>query len=539
MSDKLNGAAAFFKILTANGVDTLFACPGTSEMQVVDEAGYSDLKVVTCIFENTVTGACDGYARMLDRPALGLVHVSCGLTNSLACLHNARKAGSRMILFGGGIHAAHEVNDPEHAMLMRQPDLAAAAAEWIYEAKTPHDLASAAVKAINAANEENGKIAFVFGPNNAVWGETTFSTDLKPGGSVKTRVSQSTIEDIAASLKAGKKTAFMLGGLALREEGLELAGRIAEGTGGGLYREWMVQRLDSGAGRVRVDLLSYESGEAQAVFSKYDQMVLVGEKIPASTFSYEASPFLKVPDGMPVKTLANRDSDVIGALNDLAQMLALPASTSNRYERVIPDAPAGPLTAGTVEQSIVAHMPENSILIDESMLEGFGLAANAASGAPHTYLSAVPGGAIGGGIPVAIGATTACPDRKAILVTGDWSMMQGCQALWTVANQNLDVCIVNLNNGGSASLESELARVRKSDAQPKSLDLVRLWKPEIDYAAMAESMGMPSSSATSAEGFHAQFEEAMNTKGPRFIDAKIVSARKMLVGAHMKRRGMA
>ena len=126
MSDKLNGAAAFFKILTANGIDTLSACPGTSEMQVVDEAGYSDLKVVTCIFENTVTGACDGYARMLDRPALGLVHVACGLTNSIACLHNARKAASRMILFGGGIHAAHEVNDPEHAMLMRQPDLAAA-----------------------------------------------------------------------------------------------------------------------------------------------------------------------------------------------------------------------------------------------------------------------------------------------------------------------------------------------------------------------------------------------------------------------------
>ena len=54
-STKMNGAAAFFKNLVDNGVDTVFACPGTSEMQVVDEIGYSDLRVVLCLFENSVT----------------------------------------------------------------------------------------------------------------------------------------------------------------------------------------------------------------------------------------------------------------------------------------------------------------------------------------------------------------------------------------------------------------------------------------------------------------------------------------------------
>ncbi len=44
MTEKLNGAAAFFRNLADNGIDTIFACPGTSEMQVVDELGYSDLK---------------------------------------------------------------------------------------------------------------------------------------------------------------------------------------------------------------------------------------------------------------------------------------------------------------------------------------------------------------------------------------------------------------------------------------------------------------------------------------------------------------
>ena len=174
MRKKMNGAEVFFNNIVANGIDTVFACPGTSEMQVVDEIGYSKLRVVLCLFENSVTGMADGYARMLDKPALALVHVTCGLTNSLANMHNARLANSRMIIFGGGIHYAHEVNEPVHAMLLRQPEVARTSAQWVYEAKNPDQLAAAATQALEASNEGAGKIAYVYAPNNAVWGESTF-----------------------------------------------------------------------------------------------------------------------------------------------------------------------------------------------------------------------------------------------------------------------------------------------------------------------------------------------------------------------------
>ena len=189
-----NGAAVFLRNLAMTGVDTLFACPGTSEMQVVDEIGYSDLKVYLCLFENSVTAMADGYSRMTGKPSLCLLHVGSGLTNSLANMHNARIANSRMIIYGGGVHYAFEANQPLHSMLQRAPQIARAAADWVYEAFTPDQLAASAGEAFQKANEGAGNICYVYGPNNAVWGETALATDLIECPP-RERVADSTIEE--------------------------------------------------------------------------------------------------------------------------------------------------------------------------------------------------------------------------------------------------------------------------------------------------------------------------------------------------------
>ena len=48
-------------------------------------------------------------------------------------MHNARKAGSSMIIYDGGVHVNHEVNEPEHQVAMRSPDVAKAAVDWVYD----------------------------------------------------------------------------------------------------------------------------------------------------------------------------------------------------------------------------------------------------------------------------------------------------------------------------------------------------------------------------------------------------------------------
>ena len=518
-----NGAAVFLRTLNANGVDTVFGCPGTSEMQVVDEIGYTDMNVVLCLFENSVTGMADGYARMTDKPALCLVHVACGLTNSIANMHNARVAGSRMIIFGGGIHYAHEVNQPVHQMLLRQPEIARAAADWVYEAKNPDELAAAATEVLEAANEGAGKICYLYAPNNAVWGDTRFEGQVVDCAGTRQPVANSTIDEIAESLNQGKKTIFILDNLALREEGLDLAGRIAEGTGGVLYREFLPPRVASGAGRVKVNMIPYEPTQALDQFSEYDQMVLVGVSFPPATaFSYEGAPWVKVPEGMPVRTLATAENDILAALKRLTKKVkGLPRKATSRYERDPGAAPTGALGGVSIGQSLNVLLPENAVVVDEAIAENFTWPQVTQGIAAHDFIAPMVGGAIGAGPPVACGVAIAAPDRKVVLLEGDFSLMQGNTALWSMAQHNLDICVINFNNRGSASLTTELARVRRGEAQSKSLEMLDINNPPVDYAAMAESMGVPATRAGTAEEFHEQLAAAMKKKGPHFIDADI------------------
>jgi acetolactate synthase-1/2/3 large subunit len=125
-------------------------------------------------------------------------------------------------------------------------------------------------------------------------------------------------------------------------------------------------------------------------------------------------------------------------------------------------------------------------------------------------------------------------DRKVVALEGDFSLMQGNTALWTMAQHKLDICVVNFNNQGSVSLTTELARVRRGEVRPKSLELLNITNPPVDYAAMAESMGVPATRARTAEEFHLQFADAMKKKGPHFIDADITkgSVKEKIVEMH-------
>ncbi len=522
-NERMNGAQAFFKVLVDGGIDTVFGCPGTSEMQIIEEIGHTNLHCVLGLQENIVTGMADGFGRMADKPSLALLHVGSGISNGLAHMQNARRASSPMIVFAGGVAANHEVNNPEHQMLERPHKIAAAACDWVREALSSDLLADAAAQALQVSTQGPGKVAMVFGPAQTFWEEATIITDPLPPIPAR-RVSKSTIDGIAESLKAGKKTAILLGGLALREDALEMVGRIAEATGASLWHDYVVPRWSRGEGTVRLNQIPYVVEQGIAALADFEQIILVGNQIPIPTFSYKGKPLTKVPAGCEIKTLATIDCDILAALTDLADVLKASTASSDRYEKGTFEPPTGTLTASTMEQSYGALIPENAIFVDDSQMEGFGFVKSTECAPRHDYLMSCTGGAIGSGVSMACGAAVASPDRKVICLEGDFSFMLGPQALWSIANQNADVCIVNYNNHGSASLEMELARVRPGDASEKSMDMLTIRKPLIDYLQLAASMGVKATRANTAEEFHEQFAAAMANKGPHLIDAQIESS---------------
>jgi acetolactate synthase I/II/III large subunit len=155
----------------------------------------------------------------------------------------------------------------------------------------------------------------------------------------------------------------------------------------------------------------------------------------------------------------------------------------------------------------------------------------------HDYLFGECGGAIGGGLPVGLGAAVACPDRKTVVFEGDGSGMYTPQTLWTMAREKADVTIVVMKNDNYGILNIELARVREGDPNEKMLSMMHLDNPPLDWVKLAEAQGVPATRATTAEEFHQQFEAAMRTNGPRLIEAQIVQNLKPAIDAVHKSRG--
>jgi acetolactate synthase-1/2/3 large subunit len=118
---------------------------------------------------------------------------------------------------------------------------------------------------------------------------------------------------------------------------------------------------------------------------------------------------------------------------------------------------SGALDVATLGQAVAALQPEDAIVVDEAATSGAVWFALAGSAPRHSVLG-LTGGAIGQGLPTAVGAAIACPQRKVIALQADGSGMYTAQALWTMARESLDVVVVVCANRAYRILQLEVAR---------------------------------------------------------------------------------
>jgi acetolactate synthase-1/2/3 large subunit len=350
------------------------------------------------------------------------------------------------------------------------------------------------------------------------------------------KVSPQTIQDMVALLTNGKKTAILLGSHALYGDGLELAGRIAAKIGADLLGETFPSRLARGEGRVPVELIPYLPEEAIPFLQKYAQLILVGALFPVTTFAYKGKPVIKVPASCQVTAMATVDHDIRSALADLAKAVGAPSQPAACRVRSESAPPTGALTDAAVGQSVGILLPENAIVVMDAATTEPAIYRGTEGARAHDYLEADCGAAIGAGFPVALGTAVACPDRKTVVFEGDGSGMYTVQTLWTMAREKTDVTAVVMKNDNYGILNIELARVREGDPNKKMLSMLHLDNPSLDWVKLAEGQGVPATRATTAEEFHQQFDAAMNTKGPRLIEARIVENLQPMIDAVHKTR---
>ncbi len=511
-----NGANALIQTLVDAGITTCFTNPGTSEMHFVAALDtVPQMRAVLALFEGVATGAADGYARMADKPAATLLHLGCGLGNGLANLHNACKGRVPMLNIVGD-HATHHVQ--YDAQL--QSDIETVArnvSPWVRTSKTTAQLAQDAAEAIGACMGPPGQVATLILPADVSWGEGGVPVSV-PKPAPAPAADDATVAAIAQALQGGGKKAFLLGARALREPTLMAVARIAAKTGAKLFAEVFPSRIQRGAGLPPVERIAYLAELASVQLTGLDHLILVDAKAPVSFFAYPGKKSYLVPDGCQLHTLAAFTQDVQASLDKLSKAVEADQAKPVLQAAKRPGRPRGKFTADKVCKAIGQMLPDNAIIVDEAQTSGIMLAMYTACAPRHDVLT-LTGGAIGQGLPNAVGAAIACPDRKVIALVGDGSAMYTIQALWTQARERLDVINIVFNNRSYAILNVELQRVGATGAGDKARAQFDLKSPPIDFVQLGQSMGVASRCATTTEEFLAAFEYALRTPGPHLIEA--------------------
>ncbi len=514
-----NGAQALMQTLADAGIEVCFSNPGTSEMHFVAALDSEPrMRAVLALFEGVATGAADGYARMADKPAAVLLHLGCGLGNGLANLHNARK-GKVPIVNIVGDHATYHM--PLDAQL--QSDIETVARNvspgFVRTSMQTEDLCRDAVEAIQAARGLPGQVATLILPADVSWGDGGKAEPPPPPPQPES-ASAETVAAIAGTIGKGDKTALLLGGRALREPALLAAAKIAAHSGVKVLTEVFPTRLERGAGRPPVERLAYLAELAALQLTGLDHLILVDAKAPVSFFAYPGKASELVPEGCQVHSLSDPSQDASASLEKLAAALGADKSEPALQPAGRPGRPRGKLTAEKVCKAVGHLMPENAILVDEAITSGLMLPVMTA-GAPAHDLITLTGGAIGQGLPNAIGAAIACPDRPVIALIGDGTAMYTIQALWTMARGNLDVTAIIFNNQSYSVLNVELERVGADEVGDKARSQLNLSGPDLDFTRLAQGMGVHAVRAETAEGFCQALEYAITHPGPHLIDAVI------------------
>jgi len=517
----MNGAEKLLETLVASGVEVCFSNPGTSEMQLVSAIGNNDgMRAILCLFEGVVSGAADGYGRMADKPAITLLHVGSGFSNSMANLHNARRAHTPVVNIVGD-HATYHL-EYDAPLTSDVPAHAAICSNWVKVSASADDLARSGAQAVQASLEGSGKIATLIAPANHAWEEAAENgPELPSCVPAPSMTPEEALLETVSALSNGKPTALLLGGKALRANSLKIAGRIAKASGARVLGETFAARMQRGAGRFRAERLQYFSEHVSQQLAGLEQLILVGAQAPVSFFAYPGKESWLVPEGCSVHQLASVDENLLAALSAVAERIGAVENAPGVAAAPSFPPPEGPLTPLAIGQSLTLLMPENAIVSDEAATCGLGIFPATENARPHDWLM-LTGGAIGQGLPLSLGAAIACPDRKVVALQADGSAMYTIQALWSIARENADVTVVIMNNRSYAILNIELARVGAGQPTPKTLSMLDLSHPDIDWVALAEGMGVPATRANNAEEFHRQLADAMEGQGPCLIEAMVV-----------------
>jgi benzoylformate decarboxylase len=546
------GKTALLELLKQEGVRVMFGNPGTTELPLMDAlAAERELRYILALQEAPAMGMADGYAQASGQCAVVNLHAAPGLGNGIGMLYDAQKAGSPILVTAG----QHEqrFNFTEPLLWADLPSIARPFVKWSEEVRRLADLPRAIHRAVKTALAPPMGPVFLSLPGDIL----TDSADLDLGTPSRValgiRGDSDAIGEAAAIIAKARSPVIIAGDAVPQSNALQELVLLAETLAAPVYDEGMASRAMFPSSHPLYRGAIMRLPEAiRSVLMQHDLLVSVGADLFTLSLPGEVE---SIPEDYPVVhldtdpwELAKNYPEQVSILGEpkvvlpeltqavlKARSAAEGAAAVKRLEHVKAEGLASlhklnamadalaerhPIHPLALMQTIGQLLPEDAVVIDETVSSGMGLRRFLKSDDPQSFFG-LRGGGIGWGLPAAIGVKLALPDRPVVALIGDGSAMYTIQGLWTAAHENLRMVFVIINNHSYRILKQRTNAMKGLAAQTDTYVAMDLDKPRIDFIAVARGLGLIAHKATTLADLGDLLEQALAADGPTLIDVEV------------------
>jgi acetolactate synthase-1/2/3 large subunit len=532
-------AEAVLALYAAHGVDYVFINPGTDTFPLQEayakrhEQGLPCPRAVMCIHEHVAVSAAHGYYVATGRPQVVQVHVDLGTINAGGALHNAQRANAGIVFTAGrvpyasgnGVPGAMDSGIFFYQEQFDQAGIVRNYTKWQYELTRPESVSFALERAFQVASNEPAGPVYLTYPRDIMMlpaHDVRFPTGRRMNRSVQPAIPSDVVDEVARKLTEAERPLLVAGRNGRDVESLAPLGDLATLLGAPI--------LDS------FDYLNVAADHPLRLPPGPSNHVFVGPALEAAdVVLFVDTDLLYLPSQTqlaPGATVIHLERDPIKedhvfwnypidirltaasaiGLRQLASAVAQRLTASDRarsderhgriaqqvrseqaaaVERARARANALPIDGEWVAYTLSRLLPEQTVVLDESMSQRTWARTHLSRFGPGSYFSA--GGASLGWAPgAAVGVKLARPDQFVVSLCGDgvFNFSSPVAALWGQQKAAAPSLTVVFNNACySASrlpvrgLYPEGAAVRTANYMATDID------PPPDYAKVAEACG--------------------------------------------------
>jgi acetolactate synthase-1/2/3 large subunit len=528
----VDSGKAIADLLAQGGVKRVYTVPGESFLEIIDGvAQHPGLRLISTRHESGASFMADADAKMTGIPAVVAATRAVGAANLAIGVHTAYQDSTPMVVMLGqvdtgfmGREGFQEIDLPEFYRPLTKWSVTAQRSDRIPE------LVAHALRVSQSGRPGPVMIAFpadVLGHDIAEASVVEGSRRIAMQRSVL-EPSAAAVAEIAEKLATAKKPVIIAGGGA-RAARSELT-RLAEQYQVGVYSAFRRQdsfpndhplylgHLALGVGGARLDAL--QGADLVLVLgSRLSEVTTFGYSLPAAS-SELIQVDLSVDElgsVLPVSLAVQADCGrVVSALLERRASVSVPERDYSRARHAFlaaaeipPSRSPGGVDSAQVVGAMLEVFPEDAVVANDAGNFSAFLHQHWMYNAALSEV-APTSGAMGYGLPAAIGAKLAAPDRTVIGVAGDGGFSMSAMELETAVREGVDITMVVFRNGYQGTIAMHQGRRTGHLAGVKIGDM--------DLAGLARSLGAGGIRVDTESDLRSAFTEALNVKGPVLVE---------------------